>query len=126
MKPNTAFVITMLAMCSVAHPDQVSRDQIKADHIRLMNDSLTSETKSLLLDLTGVADESMATVVITADDIRVLGSGILRTTEEERILICRIYGSQGREIEITDDAIIVSPSELVLKKKRQIQKRQLA
>lgn len=126
MKPNTAFVITMLAMCSVAHPDQVSRDQIRADHVRLMNESLTPESKELILEMASTADETMETVTVTISDDRFVDSGLLAATPEEIILICRIYGSQGREVEITKDALVVSPCERVLQKKRRMQKQPVA
>lgn len=114
----------MLAMCSVINVEHIKREQINADHIRLMDRSMTPEAKGLLLEASSLADEKMETMVLDAETETFAESGLATMTPEERILICRIYGSQGREIEITDEGMYISPSAKVLEKKRRMMKQQ--
>lgn len=125
MKPNCGFVMAMLAMCSVTHVELVKRDMITADHIRLMDHSLTSKAKELLLDFASIADEKKEAFVCHKTRA-FIESGLADLTYEERILVCRIYGSQGRELQISDSGMIVAPSQKVLDQKRREMKKQLA
>jgi hypothetical protein len=84
---------------------------------------MTSGAKELISDLSEIADTKQDACVC-GKTLAFVESGLADLTREERILVCRIYGSQGREIEISDEGMIVSPSQKVLDEKRRQMRKQ--
>ncbi len=115
MKSNE-FVSRILDMCGVTDVDLVTRQQINHAHVKILCDFLSKKTDILLLRLFQEADGNRTTVHLAGESDDFAESDFFKMPRKARILVCRIIGSQGREIEITRNGVIVSPHVEILKK----------
>lgn len=116
----------MLALCSVSSVHMIHSEMIKADHMRLMHQAMSIEARELFLDLASLADDEKKSVTRLSDESSFIQAGLGEMTSEEALLVCCIYSSQGRNVHITNEHIVVCPSRQVLREIRRDELRKKA
>jgi hypothetical protein len=110
MKPGSQFVMAMLALCGVASVEQITREDIRGEHMRLMHTSMTNEASELIGDLAGEADEKASPQTIDGQDQRFIDAGLARLSPDDYTLVQRIFRAQGRNLTISSDGLNVEPT----------------
>lgn len=123
---SKGFEQLVLQICKVSKVSLIKRSMINQRIVELMVDFLPVETTEILIDLFGLADKKLEAIHLSAESSKYSSGGFGEMTQHSRTLICRIIGSQGREIEITKNGIIVSPHSALTSHKKKQQELQIA
>ncbi len=121
---RTQFVSEILISCKVDSVRQIKPGMINGDQTRIMQKHMSSAASKLLLDATSIADETGEPYVAEGDIF--YSSGLQSLPNEDATIIVLIYEHHDREIEITEDQLVVSPSATALARKRARDKKQIA
>jgi hypothetical protein len=94
---------------NVSSLQDITRNMLTADDLKIVYDSMSIEAKEIVADASEIADETLERIVISADHSLFNQSCLKKRDEDELLLIGRVYGHFGREIDITQEGIIVHP-----------------
>lgn len=117
MNHNHNLTIALLGRHNVSSLEEITRDMISTEDLKIINACMSLEAKEVIADAAGHADEAIDSVVIKRDHPRFEKAGFQNSTEEELMIIGRVYGVHGREIDITTEGIIVHPRTILQKRK---------
>lgn len=118
MKPNSGLTMALLARHKVSCLSEITRDMVKIDDLYIVNNHLSLEAKEIIADAAGIADAAIDQAVIRRDHPQFEEAGFTNSSEQELMAIGRIYGAHGREIDITEEGIVVHPRTNLQRRKK--------
>ncbi len=120
-REDKAFVRWMLAKFNVGDVDDIKREFVRREHISRMLQFLSKEADALISRLLSEANHNKQPIYMSADCRDFIESGLGAITRSARIIICRIFGAKGIEIEFTNHGILVSPHRKVIERQKRLQ-----
>lgn len=117
MKPGNGLTTVLLARHNVSSLEEITRDMVSTADLQIINGHMSVDAREVIADASGVADEAREPVVIKRNHRKFQEAGFHHSTEEELMAIGRIYGAHGREIDITQEGIVVHPRTALQRKK---------